>query len=373
MTDAVASSLTYTPSKKAPNYSPLQNPYIEKSYQPSNKQAIVTISSAADLISQVKDINHKGTEHVTFLLKDGIYNLNQTLVIKNDYMTFTSLSGIPGNVVIQGSELKNTGIKNIFRVSGKHFTIDGITLQNSKYHLIQIAGESDADFPVIRNSIFQDAYQQLFKVSYDLKNKPENSSDYGLIENNIFRYTDGIGPNYYIGGIDIHAGNGWIIRNNKFKDIASPKRYIAEHAIHIWNNASNNLVENNIIEDCDRGIGFGMLQKSTTENLVYSNFGGIIRNNTIIHSDNDDPFADTGIILEDSALTLVENNKIWLGHNYISAIEYRYPSTGGVIIRNNITNKNITSHDGGSGETYDNITDAPLEDILTEHIRSINF
>ena len=114
-----------------------------------------------------------------------------------------------------------------------------------------------------------------------------------------------------------------------------------------------------------------MLQKKKRQNILYSNRGGVIRGNTIIHSDNNDPFADTGIVLEDSSMTLVENNKIWLGHDYPRAIEYRFPSTQYVIIRGNITNKKISSRGGGSADVYDNITDASLETILAEYIQSI--
>ncbi len=366
----VTSPQVHDPFVKSLNYTPLQNPYIAKTYQPPENHTLITISPSDDSLNQINQTQRSGQKNITFLLQDGVYTLNQTLNIKNDHIRIASLSGNPLDVIIQGSQHKNTGIGNLFRVTGKHFTIDGVTLQNAKNHLIQIAGESDADFPVIRNSILQDGFQQLMKVSYDKDSKPELSSDFGLIENNIFRYTEGIGPNYYIGGIDIHAGNSWIIRNNKFSNIASPGRYIAEHAIHIWNNASNNLVENNVIEDCDRGIGFGMLMGKLSPNVTYSNFGGIIRNNTIIHSDNGDSFSDTGIVLEDSASTLIEDNKIWLGHDYPRAIEYRYPSTKGVVIRGNITNKRISSRDGGEAEVYDNITDADLETILAEHLFS---
>ena len=366
----VTSPQVHDPFVKSLNYTPLQNPYIAKTYQPPENHTFITISPSEDSLNQTNEIQRPGQKNITFLLQDGVYTLNQTLNIKNDHIRIASLSGNPLDVIIQGSQHKNTGIGNLFRVTGKHFTIDGVTLQNAKNHLIQIAGESDADFPVIRNSILQDGFQQLMKVSYDNDSKPELTSDFGLIENNIFRYTEGIGPNYYIGGIDIHAGNSWIIRNNKFNNIASPGRYIAEHAIHIWNNASNNLVENNVIEDCDRGIGFGLGQTTSIENITYSNRGGVIRNNMIIHSDNDHPFADTGIVLEDSAMTLIEDNKIWLGHDYPRAIEYRYPSTKGVVIRGNITNKRISSRDGGEAEVYDNITDADLETILAEHLFS---
>ena len=252
----------------------------------------------------------------------------------------------------------------LIKVFAKHFSIDGITLQNAKAHLIQIAGEHNADYSVIRNCIFQDSYQQLIKISYDKEERAEISADFGLIENSTFRYTEGIGPNYYIGGIDLHAGNSWIIRNNKFKDIPSPGSSIAEHAIHAWNNANNTLVEQNIIEDCDRSIGFGLYTQDRHSSIAFSHRGGTIRNNLILHKNNNDPFADTGIILEDSANTLIENNRIWLEHDYPRAIEYRFPSTQNVIIKNNITNKDIVSRNGGKAKLLNNKSNAKFEEIL---------
>ena len=210
----------------------------------------------------------------------------------------------------------------------------------------------------------QDSYQQLIKISYDKKKRDGISADFGLIENSVFQYTDGIGPNFYIGGIDLHAGNSWIIRNNKFKDIASPGGSIAEHAVHAWNNAYNTIVEHNVIEDCDRAIGFGLFTGKKHPSIVFSHRGGVIRNNLILHKNNNDPFADTGIILEDSADTLIENNRIWLEHSYPIAIEYRFRSTQNVIIKNNTTNKAIVSTDGGKAKLSNNKTNAKLEDVL---------
>lgn len=349
--------------KNAPNFTAKKNPYLNSEYRYPTHLKSVHIDSIQQLEVGLKAANNSGG-HTLFLLDDGVYELTKTIAIKSDHIMVSSKFGQPENVIIQSSQHKNTGIGNLFRVTGKHFVIDGITLQNARNHLIQIAGESDADYPVIRNSILQDAYQQLLKISYDHNQNPEISSDFGLIENNIFQYTDGIGPNFYIGGVDLHAGNSWIIRNNTFLDIASPADKIAEHAIHVWNNAYNTIVEGNTIMDSDRAIGFGMVHKKHPA-IAYSHRGGIIKDNFIIHSDNGDPFADTGIILEDSPETIVINNSIWLAHDYPRAIEYRFPSTREVLISGNMTNKKISSRDGGQAELKNNITDARLEQILS--------
>ena len=322
----------------------------------------ITIDSAAQLEHEVKNAN-KNNGYVSLDIEDGVYQLDKTLAIKADHIALISISGHPENVILQGSMIKNAGTPVLIKVFSNHFSIDGITLQNAKFHLIQIAGEHNADYPVIRNCILQDAYQQLFKVTHGSAD-PKTFSDFGLIENCTFQYYAGIGPNFYIGGIDAHGINGWVIRNNKFKDIASPGKRVAEHAIHIWDDSNDNLVENNLIEDCDRGIGFGMGKAGISPNASYSNKGGVIRNNTIIHSDNNDPFADAGITLEDSADTLIENNRILLEHNYPNAIEYRFQSTKNVVIKNNITNKNIVSRNGAKAKLSNNKTNAKPEDIL---------
>lgn len=375
MNEKMFSLFSYQTSSPSPatfilskNHTDTLNPYLYKPYQLPTQLKEVLISSVAELTKELEKAN-RSEGGVVFILEDGVYTLDNTLYILADNIAFISRFGLPEKVIIQGGpDLNRAKTGNLFRVSGSHFVLNGITLQNARNHLVQIGGEQDADFPVIINCILQDSFEQMVKVSYDKTGNPETSSDFGLIENCIFNYTAGIGPQDYIGGIDAHAINGWIIRNNTFKNISSPKKNVAQYAIHLWNNANNNLVENNLIEDCDRGIGFGMRLNSSSQNIAYSNLGGVIRNNTIIHSDNDNPFSDTGIGLEDSALTLIENNKIWLGHNYPNAIEYRFSSTTGVIIHGNITNKKISSRNGGVADVFDNITDADLETILAEHL-----
>jgi len=358
---AIASSLTSH--NESPNFTAEANPFLNSPYQQETKLKHVSVNSISQLNRELNKAN-RSNGHVSLDIEDGVYQLGHTLNIKADYIVLASKSGNPEKVILQGGKIKNAGIPVLIKVFANHFSIDGITLRNAKAHLIQIAGEHNADYPVIRNCIFQDSYQQFVKISYDKKSRAASSSDFGLVEDSVFQYSEGIGPNYYIGGIDLHAGNSWIIRNNQFRDIASPGGSIAQHAIHAWNNAYNTIVENNIIEDCDRAIGFGLYTRKRHPSIAFSHLGGIIRNNLIMHSDNNDPFADVGIIIEDSANTLIENNRIWLGHDYPNAIEYRFPSTQNVVIKNNITNKRIVSRNGARAVLSNNTTNAGKEDIL---------
>jgi len=353
------------PEKMAPNFLTANNPYINLEYNFPKLGNEVTVRTVSELVKAIAIANREGGTLIS--LEPGIYTLKRTLDIRADNIILRSSTGRPEDVIIQGTGMsKRSKVKNLIRVIGKYFVLSGITLQKSGHHLIQVAGEYDADNPVIRDCILLDAYQQMIKVSYDMENEPETSSDFGLIENCTFKYTAGIGPNYYIGGIDAHGANGWLVRGNKFKDIASPSVQVAEHAIHFWNNTHNNIIENNLIEDSDRGIGFGLELKH--HNLVYSNLGGEIRNNTIIHTDNNDPFADTGIVIERSPNTIIMDNNIWLGHSYSRAIEYRFPLTKNALIKRNLTNKSISSRNGGEATLEQNNTDGNLEDILEKYI-----
>jgi hypothetical protein len=250
---------------------------------------------------------------------------------------------------------KTEHVDNLIRVSAKHFVLDGVSLSDVGNHLIQIASESDADYPIIRNCILQDSYEQLLKVSSDPKSV--HSSDNGLIENCLFRYTKGIGPQFYIGGIDAHNSRNWIVQNNVFRDIASPDDKTAQHAIHFWNNSSDILVKNNVIIDCDRGIGFGMRNRPA--------YRGEIIGNLILHTDISDTNSDVGIIIEETEGTKIINNRIYLAHSYPNAIEYRFPTSKNLQVINNITNKAIRSRNGAKASLLGNKRVKNIDEIAT--------
>ena len=321
------------------------------------------VSTSAELITALNLVRGSFGKGA-IVLSDGAYPISNTLMIDIPDVMLLSASANPGAVIIKGNGMRATNnVDNLIRVTKSGFVLDGITLQEAGNHLIQITAETNADRPIIRNCVLQDSYEQLLKVSYN-KELPGSFSDGGLVENCVFKYTQGIGPNYYIGGIDAHGIRGWTIRNNVFKDIASPASSQAEFAIHAWTNASDNIVEGNVIIDCDRGIGFGMSQSHP--NIMYSNRGGEIKNNIIYHTNNGDAFADVGIGLVESPDTLIQGNKVFMEHNYPNAIEYRFATTINVTIKDNQSNnKAIASRNNAQATLTGNINNLGKTSFLT--------
>lgn len=311
--------------------------------------ATINVSNASALASAVNTANGSGGNS-TIVLADGTYTLSDTLTIKVPNVTITSQSGNRAAVIIQGDAMSESAkVKNVIKVSASNFSISNVTLQKSGWHLIQVGGESNADGAVIRNVVFRDAWEQMLKVSIDQSNYSV-TGDNGIIENSVFEYTAGIGPQYYIGGIDVHGGKNWVVRGNTFRSIISPSQTVAEFAIHFWNQSADALIEKNIIINCDRGIGFGLDGRGNSR--------GIIRNNMIYHSAGNGSFADTSIYLDQSPGTQIYNNTIYMENSYPRSIEYRFAETSGVLIVNNLSNRPVGARDGASGTEGNNIANA---------------
>jgi hypothetical protein len=309
----------------------------------------VQVSTVSQLESAIATANSAGGGQ-TILLSDGIYTLNSTLYVNAPNITIAGLSADRTKVIIQGDAMSSSArVGTVIRVAGSNFTLRDVTLQKSKYHLLQIVGENNADGAVIRNCIMRDAYEQMLKVSIDPGNMSV-TADNGLVENCLFEYTAGMGPQYYIGGVDAHGAKNWVVRRSTFRNISSPNTAAAEYAVHFWNGAANNTVEKNLIVNCDRGIGFGMQGAGTS--------GGVIRNNMVYHAAGGGPYADVGIALAESRSAQVYNNTVLLENDFPWTIEYRFAATTGVLVANNLTNKQIISRDGATGTISANVTSA---------------
>jgi hypothetical protein len=309
----------------------------------------VTVGDVGGLIAAIDAANNGGP--ATILLEDGTYSLSGGFNISRDGITIRSVSGIRENVIIEGEGMWG-GVPNIFWVTASYFTLQSVSIGNVANHAIQVHGEMGAGHVTVSNVRIFDCYEQMIKVSI-VFDDVSVYSDTGLIENCLFEYTAGIGPNWYIGGIDIHGGRHYVIRNNTFQNIISPVQEVGEHAIHIWTEAQYPNIQFNRIINCDRGIGLGMRTDRGGGGVI----GATVRNNFIYHS-GVGPFADTGIILEAAVNTNIYNNTIYMEGSYPNAIEYRWPETMGGMVVNNLTNRNITARDGASATVSNNVTTA---------------
>ena len=307
---------------------------------------VIEVATLQELRNAINQANNAGGD-LSILIADGTYPIASTAsfpYITADNVVFRSQSGNRDAVIISGQGMVPTSsTEDGFLIAGNNVTIADLTIRDVGNHGIQVSGHN----LLVHNVRIQDTYEQMIKGS-----SFEERIDNGIVQCSMFEYTAGVGPNWYIGGLDIHKGNNWIVRDNVFKNIASPSGSLAEHAVHFWNNCSNNTVERNIIYNCDRGVGFGLGDN------VPQNDGGIIRNN-MIYNDGSSQFHDVGIGLESSPNTRVYNNTIFI--EYQNAIEYRFQITSNVDIVNNLTNKNITSRNGGTANLTTNITNAEAD------------
>lgn len=312
---------------------------------------VVTVATESELKSAISLANSNGGD-MTILIEDGIYQVASTSsfpYITGNNIVFRSASGNRDAVVIRGGGMVPTNsTEDGFLIAGDNVTIADLTIREVGNHGIQVSGHN----LYVHNVRIQNTYEQMLKGS-----TAESRIDSAVIQCSLFEYTSGIGPNWYIGGLDIHKGHGWLVRDNMFKNIISPGQAISEHAIHFWDQSSHNTVERNWIINCDRGIGFGLGQNGD------QNDGGMIRNN-MIYNNGSGQYNDVGIGLESSPNTLVYNNTVYV--QYPNAIEYRFQTTTNVEIKNNLTNKAITSRNGGTallGTNETNAMDDWFEDL----------
>lgn len=311
---------------------------------------IVQVNGARELHRALDQANAQGGE-TRIQLVDGVYRVTRTLQVQAPGITIESVSGRRDAVTIEGDGMRaDAAIGNVIRVASPRFTLRSVTVQRCANHLVQIAGESGAHAPHLIDCIFRDAFEQLVKISTPLPAGNDRFCDDGRVEGCVFEYPAGIGPQYYIAGVDGHNCRRWRVHACTFRNIASPSRHVAEQAVHFWG-TSDIVVDGNVFIDCDRAIQFGLgRDRSVT--------GGVIRNNVIWHADNGHPYADVGISLESSANILVAHNTVLQMHPYPNAIEFRFPSTRGGIVANNLTNRAIRTRDGGSANVSHNLTDA---------------
>lgn len=304
----------------------------------------------------------------TILLATGVYPVPSSgITFATPGVTLRSESGVPTDVTLDGA----TTTPEVLRVTASDTTIAEVTVTRAVDHLLHVSpgGNTDLSGLVFYRLRFLDGGEQFLKANQNGNAYPDN----GTVECSFFELTDTgrarverTPDGCYTGGIDVHGGRGWVVRNNTFQNIYCAGEGLAEHAVHFWSGARDTLVEGNRVLNCARGIGFGLGGSRPGRTypddpypalINVGHFDGVIRNN-FVWANND--WFDTGIGLEQSPGTKVLHNTVvsTAGASFFTSIDYRFTGTQGVVVRNNLTRR-ITQRDGATGTVDHNAENTP--------------
>jgi len=354
----------------------------------------ITVSPAGDgqvmvdgSMRTLRQVVSNASDGDTVLLENGTYVLPSAeagsftgLYFTTPNVTLRSASGDAAAVIIDSDYRDLGGASATITVAAEGVVLADITVQRSVFHLIHLW--ADGDDAVVHNVHLVDGGQQFLKAS------PGGGEfvDRAEISCSSFRMTTagrdnvwGYGPSdgsttCYTGGIDTHDARNWNVHDNRFEGIycnaggverpvhgMSPgerggQTYtggLSEHAIHMWDSeaGSGHVIERNAIINCARGIGLGLRAE------VY---GTVIRNNMVFSEHAGSREHDVGIIVERAHDTQVDNNTVIFTSDaaYTSAIEYRWGSTAGLDVRNNLTSHRIRARNDADATLASNVTDA---------------
>lgn len=346
-------------------------------YRPRGQ--IVVVGPNDDWIGAIQ-----GKTNVEVQLKDGTYFIDGDIVVL-DNMTIRSQSGNRDKVIIYGKGYFS-GDQELLRIHGVNVTVAEISITQARDHLISIKSEAGAQAPHIYGVHLFDSGEQQIKGTSSTSQVQNgiiacSKIGFGNGSTGNVTFSNGQTRTYlkgvkgdYVNGIDLHGAINFRIRDNYIYnlwgdgsgcevDINCPDangnggydRY-GGPAILIWNNASGNIVERNILANTFRGIAFG---------LGRGHANGIIRNNFIYNTKN----GDAGIELQTSTNDQVYNNTV-LRTGYQGAIEYT-SSTGAKIYNNLLSSQpwDRGSIERGINSNIDlknNINNATVNDLVAQ-------
>ncbi len=340
---------------------------------PSGGGTVVQVGPAQ--ADQLRDIVAAAASGTTVLLADGTYDMSggddgYRLTFEIPGVTLRSASGDRDAVVLDGGY----GTSELISVYASDVTIASLTLQRAYDHPIHASGSPGAPITgvLIHDVRIVDPGQQAIKVNpWD-----DGYVDDGVVECSSIELTDAgraqIRDGCYTGGIDVHQARGWVVRRNRIAGFWCTTG-LSEHAVHFWRGSRDTLVEQNVVVDCARGVGFGLGSGGTARvypDDPYPDVGfmghvdGVIRNNTIAAADPrlfDAPDGfDTGIGLEQAHGTLVVHNTVASTEAPLSSsIEWRFSNTLAEVT-NNLVSADLLARDGGVASLAGNLETMPL-------------
>jgi len=312
----------------------------------------------------------------TIRFASGTYDLNgEYLWISTPGITLRSASGNRDDVVLNG----NYTTTEIITVAASDVTIADITIREANTHPIHVVtGGANTENTLIYNVHIIDPREQAIKVN---PNDDGFYVDNGEVACSHIELTSAGRPHVqpdpggcYTGGFDGHQAWGWVLRDNTIEGFWCSTG-LAEHAIHCWRGCRDTLVERNRLINNARGVGFGL--SNSGDARTYSDnpcpaagggyvghYDGIVRNNFVFANDpgllsSPDGF-DCGICFWSACGAQAVHNTIMSTGNNFSSIEWRFSTSTGVQILNNIASHPLRERDGASGTQDGNLESAGL-------------
>ncbi len=304
----------------------------------------------------------------TILFHDGTYDLDGAFLhITTAGLTLRSASGNRAGVVLDGAYASG----ELISIQASNTVVADLTLKRAYYHPIHVSGP---DVPIsgvlIHNVHIIDPGEQAVKVNP----VGEGTVDRSTLQCSHIELTDAGRPhirnNCYTGGLDAHAATGWRVWRNRIEGFWCDEG-LSEHGIHLWRASADTVVEENVVVDCARGIGFGLGPGND------GHTGGIIRNNFVAATDAD-LFAseygfDAGIAVWGAEGAAVFHNTVASTQPPFSSIEWRFIATS-VTLANNLTTGVIRDR-GGSATLTTNLEGVSIglfEDVATGDLHLVD-
>jgi hypothetical protein len=341
---------------------------------PAPQGAVIDVYPAQ--ADQLRGIVAGAGAGTTVLLHDGFYDMSGgdssfRLSFNTAGVTLRSASGDRESVVLDGAY----GTNEIISIHASNVVVADLTVKRAYDHPVHISGPSGTPISgvILHNLIIIDPGQQAVKINQN----NGGYADFGTIQCSLIRLTNTgrneIRDNCYTGGVDGHQAWGWQVRRNRIEGFWCAQG-LSEHGIHFWTGSRATLVEENIIVDCARGIGFGLGESGSSRDYPddpYPGVGylghidGMIRNN-FVAAQNASLFAaefgfDTGVGLEQSRGTEVYHNSVASTQTpRSSSIEWRFSNTQAEI-GNNLASSILKPRNNAVANLVGNLEDVPLE------------
>jgi hypothetical protein len=130
----------------------------------------------------------------------------------------------------------------------------------------------------------------------------------------------------YVGGIDVMCARDWVISDNVFIGIRG-KTGEARGAVFLWHNATDCVIERNILLDCDSGICLG--NSSARGERRHAN-GVLVRNNFVVRC------SESNILADHTRNCRIVNNSVHDPETRTGRLLRVVHANDGLVVANNI-------------------------------------